>query len=747
MSVQLSLGSSWPKRTSLKLKTLLYAAAGTTFILGAGPAFAQEEPPGDESPMTLGSIVTTAQKREQNLQDVPISMAAFTGDALQDAGVDDLGALQGLVPNFQVSDNVSVRTIYVRGVGGGGRTVAFDTRTGIYLDGVYIGQPMSADAVLVDLERVEVLRGPQGYLYGQNTVSGAVNLVTAKPDDEFEARIVGSYGNKNETRLVGSFNTPLIKDRLFMRLGASYHERDGFIHNVTTGEYPDDQDDYAARLQLRYLITPDFTADFSADYSRQLSHKVNGEARSDVFNTGGFPDPPADQSFVIDDDFPEKDLAENWGLGLVLNYNFDNVTVTSTTGYRHAYRNWNVDMDHSSGDWAYFLYNDEYNTFSQELRAGGEVGRLNYVAGVYYMNTSGENDRTLVYSQLTSLLGLPPNSVTNTNPLVDNESMAVFTALDYEFTDTLTLNVGARLNYETKELTFNQDTDLVAPYSTLAIIEGYTADMNETSFSPSVGLTWEPNEDATYYARYSRGVKSGGFNADYLNIYQIAADLSLAQETVDSYEVGAKIRAAKGRLSFNSALFYAKYEDYQVSQFRIRDDVIPSRIELALTNAGVVETYGPEFDLTWLPMDNLTLGLSGAWLHAEYSEFKDGGGIGVDYSGNRLEYAPEWTFAGTLDYVHPLQNGSEAFVRLNASYHGDQYSDSSNQGQFFQDGYTLVNGRVGWVSPSGQTELALYFRNLFDEEYDLGTAPDGFTTLFGKYGDPRTYGVELSWTY
>ncbi|OUY00594.1 MAG: hypothetical protein CBB65_03930 [Hyphomonadaceae bacterium TMED5] len=740
---QTALFGAW---NSKRLKSTLLAAAGSVALSASFAAYAQEEEPEDEV-HTLQSITVTAQKREQSLQDVPISMAAFTGDALQDAGVADLGSLQGLVPNFQVSDNVSVRTIYVRGVGGGGRTVAFDTRTGIYLDGVYIGQPMSADAVLVNLERVEVLRGPQGYLYGQNTVSGAVNLVTAAPSEEFEAQVIGSYGNQDEMRLVGSINAPLIEDRLFMRFGASVHQRDGFIYNVTTGEYPDDQNDYAARLQLRYLFNPDFTADFSADFTRQLSHKVNGEARSDVFNTGGTPTPPADQPFVIDDDYPERDLSETWGLGLTLNYDFENVTLTSTTGYRHAYRNWNVDMDHSAGDWAFFHYHDEYNTFSQELRASGEVGNLNYVAGLYYMDTSGENDRTLVYSSLTALLGLPPNSVTNTNPLVDNTSMAVFTALDYGLTDTLTLNMGARLNYETKELTFNQSTDLVAPYSTLAVIDGYTTDMDETSFSPSIGLTWEPNDASTYYARYSRGVKSGGFNADYLNIYQVAADLSLDQETVDSYEIGAKFVSTDGQFSFNSALFYAKYEDYQVSQFRIRDDVVPSRIELALTNAGVVETYGPEFDLTWLPTNNLTLGLSGAWLHAEYSEFKDGGGIGVDYSGNRLEYAPEWTFAATLDYEHPFSNGSEGFVRLNASYHGDQYSDSSNQDQFFQEGYTLVNGRVGWVTPNGNTEFALYFNNLFDEEYDLGTAPDGFTTLFGKYGDPRTYGVEVSWTY
>ncbi len=731
---------------SKRLKHALLAAVGSLTLATSMEAFAQDAASVDET-KKLDKITVTAQKREQDLQDVPISMAAFTGDTLEDSGVTDLGALQTLIPNFQVSDNVSVRTIYVRGVGGGGRTVAFDTRTGIYLDGVYIGQPMSADAVLVNLERVEVLRGPQGYLYGQNTVSGAVNLVTSAPSKDFEAKVIGAYGNKDEMRLVGSINTPLIEDKLFMRFGASMQKRDGFIHNITTGEYPDDKNDYAARLQLRYLINPDFTADFSADYTRKLSHKVNGEARSDVFNTGGTPTPPADKPFVIDDDFPERDLSETWGLGLTLNYDFDNVTLTSTTGYRHAYRNWNVDMDHSAGDWAYFYYNDEYNTFSQELRASGEVGKLEYVAGFYYMNTSGENDRTLVYSNLTALLGLPPNSVTNTNPLVDNESMAVFTALDYSLTDTLTLNIGARLNYETKELTFNQSTQLVEPYSTLAIIQGYTTDMDETSFSPSVGLTWEPTENATYYARYSRGVKSGGFNADYLNTYQLAADLSLDQETVDSYEVGAKFATADGKFSFNSALFYAKYEDYQVSQFRIREDVIPPQIELALTNAGVVETYGPEFDLTWLPTDNLTLGFSGAWLHAEYSEFKDGGGIGVDYSGNRLEYAPEWSFSASLDYEHPFSNGSEGFVRLNASYHGDQYSDSSNADQFYQDAYTLVNGRIGWTAPSGQTEVALYFRNLFDEEYDLGTAPDGFTTLFGKYGDPRTYGVEISWTY
>ncbi|WP_162176734.1 TonB-dependent receptor [Hyphomonas beringensis] len=727
------------------MKSLLLVAASVLAI--SSGAFAQSDGAEEDDQYVLNNIVITAQKREQNLLDVPISITAFTGDALEENGVGDLGDLQNLVPNFQVSDNVSVRTVYVRGVGGGGRTVAFDTRTGIYLDGVYIGQPMAADAVLVNLERVEVLRGPQGYLYGQNTVSGAVNLVTKAPSNELEAKVIGSYGNENETKLVSMLNVPIVDEKLLLRVGGSYHTRDGFMENVTLGTNPDDQEDFAGRAQLRYMPTSDLIIDFSADYAKQLSHKVNGEARSDTFNTGGTPNPPADKPFIVDDDYPEKDVNENWGLALTVGYEMSGATLTSTTGYRNAARKWDVDVDHGSAGFGFLNYVDNYETLSQEFRLNGDVGRLTYVAGLYYMNTKGENDRSITYAAQAPLLGIPAYSVINTNPSVDNSSFAIFTALDYALTDELTLNLGGRVNYETKELTFNQSSDLGPPITNIAVVSDYVRDFNETSFSPSIGLTWQPTPDTTVYTKYSRGVKSGGFNADYLNTSQLEGDLSLAKETVDSFEIGSKLARLDGRLTLSADVFYAKYSDYQVSQFRIAENVSPPSIELVLNNAGQVETYGPELELSWAPVDNLVIGLSGAWLHAEYSEFKDGGGIGVDYSGNQLEFAPELTAAATVDYTKPLSNGAEAFVRMNVAYHGDQYSDSSNEEQFHQDAYTLVNGKIGWTSPSGDWDVSLYAKNLFDEEYDLGTSPDAFTTLFGKYGDPRTYGVEVSWNY
>jgi iron complex outermembrane receptor protein len=696
----------------------------------------------------VGEVIVTAQKREQKLLDVPISIAAISSDSLAKSNITELGALQTLVPNFQVSDNVSVRTVYIRGVGGGGRTVAFDTRTGIYLDGVYIGQPMAADAVLTNLERVEVLRGPQGYLYGQNTVSGAVNLVTKAPSNTVEGKLIGSYGNKDDVKLIGMANMPLVEDKVFLRVGASYENRDGFIHNVTLDKNVDDLNAYGGRAQLRIIPNEKLKIDISADYSRQLSHKVNGEARSDTFNTGGTPAAPADQPFVTDDDYPERDLNRNWGLALTVNYDLGPVTATSITGYRNAYRNWNVDLDHGPLDFAIFNYYDNYKTISQELRFtdnGG--GKLHYVAGLFFLNNKGENDRRLTYSSLAPLLGVPANSKIRTNPSVNNSTYAAFAAVDYEFLPGLTLNTGLRYNYETKKLTINQQSDIGPPITNLAVINGYHDSMDEQSLSPSVGLTWKPATDTTVYAKYARGVKSGGFNADYLTTTQLAGDLHLGKETVDSYETGVKYRTPGRMITVSADVFYATYKNYQVSQFRIIPNSTPPQIELALTNAGKVETYGPEASVLIAPLNGLTLDLSAAWLHAVYKEFPNGGGLGVDYSGNRLEYAPKVTASATLDYEHPVTQALTGFGRVTANFHGSQYSDSSNAAVFRQKSYTLVNLRAGVRTESDRWELAAYAQNLFDKLYDLGTAPDAFTTIFGKYGQPRTYGVELTWRY
>lgn len=730
--------SPWARRRALTLAILLGGASA----LAVSAAHAQDS-------SELEELVVTAQKRSENLQDVPISITAVTADSLARSQITTLGGLQTLTPNFQVSDNVSVRTVYIRGVGGGGRTVAFDTRTGIYLDGVYIGQPMAADAVLSNLERVEVLRGPQGYLYGQNTVSGAVNLVTRAPVDEVQGRITAAYGNQNQQRLDGMVNMPLADGKVLVRLGAAYEHRDGFIHNTTLSRDVDDINNRSLRLQVRMKPSDDFTADLSFDYSRQLSHKVNGEALSNTFNSGP-PAPPADRPFVVDDNYPELDYNRNVGGALTLAYDLGGATLTSISGYRDSARTWDVDLDHSALDLAHFNYNDSYQTLSQEVRLSSNdpKAKLRYIVGAFFLRTDGVNDRRLTYDSLGVLFGVPGGSMIRTNPSVQNSSYAVFGALDYQLTPTLTVNSGLRFNYENKKLSLNQSSDVGPPISNIANVLGFKDSLSESSVSPMIGLTYQPTDDQTYYGKYARGVKSGGFNADYLTTQALAGPLRLGQETVDSFELGAKFTTFERRLRVNADVFYARYTDYQVSQFRVVPNSTPPRIELALTNAGEVETYGPEISIDAVLAHGLNVNLQAAWLHANYKEFKDGGGVGVDYSGNRLEYAPKVTASATVDYTKDLAQGLGAVTgRLTVSYHGDQYSDSSNAPAFHQKAYTLVNARAAWLAPGDKWQVAAYADNLLKEKYQLGTAPDAFTTLFGRYGTPRTYGVEVTWTY
>jgi iron complex outermembrane receptor protein len=604
---------------------------------------------------------------------------------------------------------------------------------------------MAADALLTNLERVEVLRGPQGYLYGASSDSGAVNLVTRAPSNQPEGSLVASYGNKDDVRIIGGYNAPVIDDKVLLRVGVAYESRDGFIHDVTLNKNVDDLENYGGRLQLRLIPTSDLTIDLSADYANSRSHDVNGEARTNTFGSG----PPAglaDQPFVSDDNYPQLDVNRNWGLAATVNYRLGNITLTSITGYRNAFRNWNVDLDHSALDISHFNYYDHNETISQEFRISNtDGGNLHYVFGVFYLNNRGSNNRTVTFdSQAITYLGTPEGDFIHTDPSVHNSSYSVFGAVDYEFIPSLILNTGLRVNYDDKNLALNQSGVVPTYISNIAIIQGFTDHDAETSVSPEIGLTWKAATDTMFYVKFARGVKSGGFNADYLTRDELAANLKLQPETVNNYEVGLKYRTPDRILTVSADFFYALYSNYQVSQFTIIPNTTPPQIEIQLTNAGKVETYGPEISATLAPIKGLVVDVNAAYLSGNYKSFPNGGGLGVDYSGHQLEYAPKVTASMTADYSHAVTDDYVGFGRAIITYHDSQYSDPSNGPSFFQKAYTLVNARVGVRTPGDRWEAALYADNLFNKVYDLGTSVDAFGTIFGKYGNPRTFGVEVS---
>ncbi len=702
--------------------------------------------PGAE-PSVLETIVVTARKREEPQQDVPVAISVVGAESIAERGLDTLGDLGLLTPNFQVTDSASIRTIYIRGVGGGGRQVGFDTRAGVYVDGVYVGSPPASESLLLDLDRAEILRGPQGYLFGQNSTSGAVSLVTRAPQPGQRSQLLASAGNRDAQRVAGSANLPLSGDSLLLRISATGARRDGFTRNIITGDDVDDLNQAGGRMRLRWLPSPNLTADFAADASRQNTHIVGGEPRTNTFGTGPAEAP---KPFETSNNTQERDLNQNRGVSASVNYEVADGELTTISAYRKTRRDWILDADRSSADFASLLYDDHIDFLSQELRFAGNLpaAGLHYLAGLYALGTMAESKRLVMANagigRAPGALGrVTPNDAAATRPDIDARSYAAFGSLDYMLNERVTLNAGLRVTRTAKDLEFSQEPETLTRIGARELL-GYRDQLHETAADPTLGLQFFASEDSMLYLKYARGSKSGGFNADYLSGTRALPE-QFDQETVNSYEAGFKTELWDRRLRLDAALFLADYRDYQVTQ-SVRQGalIIPS-----MTNAGRVRTYGPELSATAQPVAGLRLNLEGAWLHAEYERFKDGGGIGVDYTGNRNEYAPKVNVAASARYqrVTPWTGAAQAFIAAALSYRGSEFADASNQDKFFIAKRTLVNAQAGLAQAGGAWQVELFSENLFDEHYDDSLQTGTLGTLFGRRGTPRTYGMQvvLNW--
>ncbi|MGQ0700407.1 MAG: TonB-dependent receptor [Panacagrimonas sp.] len=703
------------------------------------------ETPAVEQPVQIEAIVVTAQKRSEDSQKVPVALTAVTGQTLEDRHLDTVDDLESLSPNLQIGHSRSIPTVYIRGVGGGGRQIGFETRAGVYVDGVYVGAPSAVDSLLLDLERAEVLRGPQGTLFGQNSTSGAISLSTSAPGSGAPDRLRVRYGNENARSVAVSGDIPIqgsgADPRVQLRVSGSLAQRDGFTRNLLSGDDYDDLDQKGARLRLRLAPADAFTVDLAADLSLERTHALGGEPRTNPCCT-----PPPPDAFEVDNNTQERDDSRNAGVSGTVRYERDGNALTSISAWRNSERNWTVDLDRSPGDFSRFDYADEADFYSQELRLDSTVPawRLRWLAGLYLLGSEAESARFVTaLSENASFPGpfgtILPGDVQTTRPRIAGRSYAVFGSVDWGLTERLSLDAGLRVTRTNKDLAFDQ---MAQSFSVVGArdVDNYRDDFSETSVDPALGLRYAFSPQAMSYLRYAHGSKSGGFNADV-----VLAPRSLPErfdeETVDSLEAGLKSDLFERRLRLNLALFIADYRDYQISQIVESGTVgVPST-----TNAGKVRTWGPEVSVSAAPVAGLRVDLDAAWLHAEYRTFENGAGIGVDFSGNRAEFAPKWTVALALRYERqtPWTGGSTAYAQLGANYRGSQYAEPSNADRFFMRSRTLVNAQIGLAQVARHWQIGLFAENLLDKEYDEGFQNGTLGTLLGYRGLPRTWGLEL----
>ncbi|MDP3907361.1 TonB-dependent receptor [Novosphingobium sp.] len=764
----------------------------TSLVLIPAPALAQDAQNDAES-VGIGDIVVTAQKRSENLQDVPIAISAVSSAFIESRGVDSIDNLGTIAPNVKIERAPSSKTISqiaIRGSVTINPAITWEPAVGLYIDGVYIAKAQGSIFDVADLERVEILRGPQGTLYGRNALAGAVNLVTKKPSGEMGGFAELTYGSFDEIKVRGSLDLPQV-GIFSAKVSGQYRKRDGLVKlvpNPVAGVFTaqpnkfsdtDTIDSASVLVQLRAELSETITADYTYDYSKQdqrppfaqlISVNRNGDPR-DIFDPnspsyayGGayFPldkytNPNRVETASMDGAVYEK--SRSYGHALTLTAELGDATLKSISAYRDLAWSDGLDLDGSPTPVAFTQRITDYNAFSQELQLTGRAfdDRLAYVLGGFYFKEKAE---TLgPQSFFGGAADYQSDYGSNT------EAFALYTQLDYNLTDALKLTLGARYTHEKKDIrrymriNYDAANGITSPLVVANIAYGAVPDAKYNDFSPAATISYAVNDDINVYARYARGFKSGGFNGE-TNLFAAptaacpTGALELCEpyrpEKVDSYELGLKTRLLDGKLIFNVAAFQDEHKDIQLSVF-----TASGAAASIVRNAAAARIRGLEFETVVRPVDAITLNASLAILDAKYKSYLDGG---VDVSNNRaFPHTPKTTASAGLDVR--LAKGDWGKVNVYAdvnhvsSYYTFPYAFTtptvSDQDAFNtrSNGRTIVNLRLSVADiPLGgaRAEISGWVRNLTKEAnasnfIDFGPGFGGLT--LGYFPDPRTFGV------
>lgn len=703
----------------------------------------------------LEEVTVTAQKRSERLSEVPISITSFGADNIEQTGVRQLSEVAEFVPNLTISSGTDfTSSVSIRGVGANSRNIGFDTRVGVYLDGVYLGQSPALNQELLDLERIEILRGPQGTLFGKNTVAGAINLISKQPGDTLEGSVGVEYGNYNSRQVSASLNLPLTEN-LFSKLALSSQRRDGLVKNLETGNHINELHGDAYRAQLLYDAGGSFTANLSLDGMESDRLSYTGEPVTDSFGT--VPQSEAPEKGQVSMTLDPREKRSIRGAALTLDQELGNgYALKSISASRDTEIFYANDTDYAAWDLVRLAYEDSYRQLSQEFQLiSPDADAFKYVAGLYLYRQDGESMRQMTSSALgAQLFGTNPELPVLSDGSVETESYAAFVNGSYALGERWKLGFGFRYSRENKQVDWHIDGRGSGAFRTAtASVQDKRSD---SDFSPSVSLNYAFTPDIHGYAKYSAGYKSGGFNLDFVSDNDLEAGIEFDKETVDAYEIGLKGTALERRLGFSLAAFRADYSDYQVNQFV---DLGEGRTSISIRNAAEVQTQGLEAEFTYRATDNLTLNAALGLLNAEFASYPGGGAGGADASGNKLPNVPDYSVNLGVQYYHPLPAlGAELLARLDYAYRDQAYNTVDNEksrtlltGDSVQygwvDGYGLLNARLALHSDNDSWSAALWARNLTNEEYLTHTSRDFFGTLLHFAGTPRTYGIDLGYRF
>lgn len=762
-------------------------------VLGAGvPAIvpAQE---GRDAAMVheLDEIVVTARKRAERAQETPVAMAVVTADEIRERNLLALTDVGSFTPNVSLSagsadvGGAANAVFFIRGIGQSDYAPTADPGLGLYVDGVYLGRSQGAVLELTDIERIEILKGPQGTLFGKNTMGGALNITTRRPVDRFEGSVGVMFGEDDRVNVDADLNLPLA-DSTAARFALSHRSQDGFQRRVLVGDRVGEEGTTVARAKLQFLPTPQTNVLLSADYTRidadaNTAYNPVNDPRGlvSIWNLlvgipSGNPVDPATSSADPRATYGTGSFHldfEGGGASVHVEHQFERAMLRSITAYRQFDSRNQRDNDGGPGDFGQLDYRDEQWQLSQEFNLVGSSfdGRLDYTLGVYYF---GEESESRWYSYLArgtfeALEGLPgplfpldpavscppppgipaPCAGGAGNPLnvvldvalliapnVETQSYAAFFEGEWHFTDALSAFAGIRYTRDEKDYTFWSLRLGSGTYQVPETIVRKTWD----DISPRIGLKYQPAENVMLYATVAQGFKSGGFNAR-------PGSVTVAQRPYDpeelwSYEVGFKSELGGRRVRLNGAAFFYDYEDMQLYANGVVPDS-PSPVQF-IDNIGEARLWGAELDLIARLTSRFSVSGSVGYLNAKYREAATNI-TGVTTS-TKLPKAPEWSATAAAEYVVPFSAGSLA-LRADYSYVGTNYPDARNTPALKQEAHSLVNARIGWTSRDEHWTVSAYARNLFDEKF----VANGFDvweftgTVIAIPSEPREVGLHV----
>ena len=718
---------------ALKLGSALAALAA------ASPAFAQDEPApaAAQAPAEDDDVITvTARRRAESITDVPLSITAYSGEALEAEGALDITDIGDTTPNVTLEASRgtnSTLTAFIRGVGQQDPVAGFEAGVGIYVDDVYLNRPQAALLDIYDVERIEILRGPQGTLYGRNTIGGAIKYVTRRLGRDPSLRIRGTVGTHEQADLVVSASTP-IADNSLVRVGGSVARlsRDGFGDNLTTGLDNYNKDIWAGRLSVEVNNEDNVFVRFSADLSQDNSDPRGGHRLIPGIASG---------TPVLADEFdsrgglldPEQEV-RSWGVSLYAEVQpWDNWTLRSISAYRRDRSGTPIDFDAlpSVNVDVPAVYRNQQT--SQELQILYDGGPFHALLGAYYLDAS---------AQTIFDVRLPGGVTALTFGDVGTETYAIFGDFSYDFSTMFSVSLGGRYTWDQRTSDIDRGVYLGgggSPFfggTGVRIVNqsDFTGTANFEEFTPRASVSFHAAEDQTVYASYSRGFKGGGFDPRGVttacrtptgvlcNAQQIYDFMSFDPETVTSYELGYRASLFDRRVNLALAIFHADYTDVQV----------PGSVGTVLngqqtfigitTNAGKARFQGVEFEGNAIlarsfgaDRDQLSFAWSLGYLNADYLEFIDARGL--DVSDRRaIQNTPEWTASGTLNYGMPVGPGMLNFITTLSYRSGSQQFEIPTP-MLDQPGFVLWDANLVWRSDDDRWTIGLHGRNLTDKRY------------------------------